>query len=416
MAEQRDVVVIGGGQAGLATSHCLTEADVSCDHVVLERGGVGERWRSERWDSFTLVTQNWGNQLPGFTYADCDRIPDDPEAFLTREEIVDFLDAYADHVDPPLRTGVEVTGVDKRGSGFAVETSDGTWEADNVVVATGNAHDPSVPPFGDDLPSSIQQIHSSGYRNPDDLPPGAVLVVGSGQSGGQIATELHEHGRDVYLSVGGSGKMPRRYRGKDIIRWLDAMGRDTVENLDDPALRFTPNAHFSGADGGSEIDLLVLRDEGVTLLGRAEGLDDGSLLFADDLAENLRGAYQFYIDRLDDIDAYVEAEHVDAPEPEIERPDPDAITTESDRRLDLEAADVGTVVWATGFEFDYGWLPVDLDGQGFPVHERGVTTTPGLYLVGMDFLFDRKSGFIRGAGRDARYVAEHLVETRLSAV
>lgn len=413
MTEQCDVVVIGGGQAGLATSYCLIDADVQCDHVVLERGRVGERWRSEHWDSFTLVTQNWGNQLPGFTYEDCDRIPDDPEAFLTRAEIVDFLKAYADHFDPPLQSGVEVTSVERRGSGFAVKTSDGTAETANVVVATGNTHEPSVPSFADDLPSSVQGLHSSSYRNPDDLPPGAVLVVGSGQSGGQIATELHESGRDVYLSVGGSGKMPRRYRGKDIIRWLDAMGRDTAEDLDSPALRFTPNAHFSG--GGTEIDLLALRDDGVTLLGRAAGVDEGSLLFADDLQENLRAAYQFYVGRLDDIDEYVDREGIDAPEPAIERPNPEDVTAETDRRLDLEAANVGTVLWATGFEFDYGWLdPVELDDQGFPVHERGVTETPGLYLVGMDFLYDRKSGFIRGVGRDARYIANHLVATRLS--
>lgn len=413
MPEQRDVVVVGGGQSGLATSFCLGDAEADIDHVVLERGRIGERWRSESWDSFTLVTQNWGNQLPGFSSRDCDRIPNDPDVFLSREQVVAFLEAYADHFEPPIRCGVEVKALSRDGSTFSVETSEGTYAAANVVVATGDTHEPSVPAFDDELPPSVEQLHSSEYRNPDGLPPGGVLVVGSGQSGGQIAEELQAAGRDVYLSVGGSGKMPRRYRGKDIIRWLDAMGRDTVEDLDAPELRFTSNAHFSGADGGQEIDPLDLRDAGVCLLGRAEGVEDGGVLLGDDLEADLRAAYRFYGDRLDDIDAYIENERIDAPEPTIERLDPAEVTAESPRRLDLEAEGIGTVVWATGFDFDFGWLPVELDDQGVPVHERGVTATPGLYLVGMDFLFDRKSGFLRGVGRDAQYVVDHLVEHRL---
>ena len=413
MAEQRDVVVVGGGQAGLATSYCLRDAHEPVDHVILERGRVGERWRSESWDSFTLVTQNWGNQLPGFTYRDCDRIPDDPDAFLTRDQVVAFLEAYAEHFDAPVETGVEVRSLRKDEGTFTVETSEGTIETANVVVATGDTHAPNVPPFSEELPPSVEQLHSSRYRNPDQLPSGPVLVVGSGQSGGQIAKELHDCGRDVFLSVGGSGKMARRYRGKDIIRWLDAMGRDTVEDLDSPALRFTSNSLFSGQNGGEEIDLLELRDEGMTLLGRAEGVDDGALLLADDLEENLRASYQFYNDRLDAIDEYIEREGIDAPEPAHDRADPTSISAEGPRRLDVAAADIGSVIWATGFDFDFGWLPVDLDDQGFPIHERGVTATTGLYLVGMAFLHDRKSGFLRGVGRDAQYVVDHLVENRL---
>lgn len=413
MPKQRDVVVVGGGQSGLATSYCLTDAETACDHVVLERGRIGERWRSESWDSFTLVTQNWGNHLPGFSYRDCERIPNDPEVFLTNDQVVDFLEAYADHFDAPVEAGVEVTSLQKEGSTFSVETSERTIEAENVVVTTGDTNTPNVPSFSDELPTSVRQLHSSSYRNPGELPLGGVLVVGSGQSGGQIAKELHARGRDVYLSVGGSGMMPRRYRGKDIIRWLDAMGRDTVDDLDSPELRFTSNALFSGQDGGEEIDLLELRDDGMTLFGRAEGFDGGAVRFADDLEESLRASYQFYNDRLDDIDEYVEREGIDAPEPDLDRPDPTSISAESQRRLDLEEAGIGTVVWATGFDFDFSWLPVERDDQGFPVHERGVTSTPGLYLVGMDFLYDRKSGFIRGVGRDAQYVVDHLIESRL---
>jgi putative flavoprotein involved in K+ transport len=378
MADRWDVVVIGGGQAGLATSYCLSAAERDCDHVVFERGRVGERWRSESWESFTMVTQNWGNRLPGFSYRDCDQIPDDPDAFLTADQVVAFLDAYADHFDAPLRTGVEVTSLRKDGSTFTVGTSDGTHEAANVVVATGGAQEPSIPAFSGGLPPSVEQLHTSGYRRPDELPPGAVLVVGSGQSGGQIATELHRSGRQVFLSVGGSGKMPRRYRGKDIIRWLDAMGRDTVEDLDSPALRFTSNALFSGYDGGEEIDLLDLREDGMTLLGRAAGVDDGTLRFADDLAANLRSAYAFYNGRLDAIDEYIATEGIEAPPADRERVDLESISAESPRQLDLGEAGIEAVIWATGLDLDFSCLPGEGDSQGYPVHGRGVTSTPGL--------------------------------------
>lgn len=412
MGKQKDVVVIGGGQAGLALSYYLDRAE--CNHVVLERDRVGERWRSERWDSFTLVTPNWGNRLPGFTYEDCDRIPDDPDAFLDREQVVAFLEAYVDYFDPPLRCGIEATTVLESGSGFTVETTVGAYQADDVVVATGPHQEPHIPSFNADVPPEIRQVHSSRYRNPNQLPDNPVLVVGSGQSGTQIAEELHENGRDVYLSVSGAGKMPRRYRGRDIIQWLDEMGRKPAEALDSPGDRFGPNPHFTGSDGGHEIDLLDLHDDGMTLLGRAEGVEDGRLVFADDLEEHLKNAYQFYNDRLDDIDAYIDEKDIDAPQQDVKRPDPNAVSVNPPRQLN--PGDIGSIVWGTGYQFDFSWIEAaDLDEWGYPVHERGVTNTPGLYFLGLEWQYDRTSAFIRGVGRDAKYVAEHIVDDSIQA-
>ena len=405
MTEYHDVVVIGAGQAGLATSYYLTEA--GCDHVVLERDRVGERWRSERWDSFTLVTPNVMSRLPGFPYEG-----DDPDGFLARDEVVEYLEAFVDRFDPPLRTGVEVLAVRQHDAGYAVETTDTTYEAPNVVVATGPFQRPRVPEFGAEFPSSIEQLHTSEYRNPDQLDPGGVLVVGSGQSGTQIATELHESGRDVYLSVGKAAKAPRRYRGKDIVRWMVALGglEAVVDSLDSPADRFAPNPYVSGKDGGQEIDLLDLAADGLTLLGRAEGTEKGVLIVAGDLEENLRNAYRFYAGMLGQIDDLIETEGIDAPDPEFVPRDPEAISVESVRELDLEAANVRTVVWATGFRFDFGWVePATFDEYGYPVHDRGVTDTPGLYFLGLPWLHTAGSSLLFGIGGDAEHVADDIL-------
>lgn len=414
MPEQRDAVVIGGGQAGLALSYYLTEAD--CDHVILERDRVGERWRSEKWESFTLVTPNWGNRLPGFTYEDCDRVPDDPDAFLDREQIVDFLEAYVEHFDPPLRCGVEATAVREDSDGLVVETSVGTYRAENVVVATGPHQEPYIPPFNTDVPPEVRQVHSSRYQQPEGFPDGGVLVVGSGQSGTQIAEELLASGRDVYLSVSSAGKMPRRYRGTDIIRWLDDIGRMPADELESPSDRFGANPHFTGADGGHEIDLLELRDQGVTLFGKTTGVENGRLVFADDLKRNLRDAYQFYNDRLDDIDAYIEEAGIDAPEPEVDRPDPTDVSVDPPRELDPAAAGIRSIVWGTGYQVDFEWVEAaEFDEWGYPIHERGVTDTPGLYFLGLEWQYDRASAFLRGVGRDAKYVAEQIVDEEIAA-
>jgi putative flavoprotein involved in K+ transport len=406
MATHRDCVVIGAGQAGLATSYYLTEA--GCDHVVLERDRVGERWRSERWDSFTLVTPNLMSSLPSFPYEG-----DDPDGFLTRNEVVAYLEAYVDRFDPPLKTGVEVLSVRQRGAGYTVDTTDDAYETTNVVVATGPFQRPRIPEFGAELPSSVRQLHTSRYRNPDQLDPGGVLVVGSGQSGVQIAKELHESGRDVYLSVGKAAKAPRRYRGRDIVSWMVAMGgfEATVASLDSPADRFAPNPYVSGTDGGQEIDLLELAADGMTLLGRAESVEGGRLVVADDLEENLRNAYRFYAGMLDQIDDLIETEGIDAPDPEFVPRDPESISVESVRELDLAAANVQTVIWATGFRFDFDWVePATFDEYGYPVHDRGVTDTPGLYFFGLPWLHTGGSALLFGVGGDAKYVTDHILE------
>lgn len=411
MAGRVDVVV-GGGQAGLATSYYLTRAGI--DHVVLERDRIGERWRSERWDSFTLVTPNWATRLPGFPYEG-----DDPDGFSTREEVIEYLEAYVDHFDPPVRCGVEVTAVRSSGTGFTVATTGGTYETSNVVVATGTFQRPRIPAFAVELPSSVRQLHASRYENPDRLPAGGVLVVGSAQSGAQIARELHESGREVYLSVSSAPKAPRRYRGRDIVGWMVDVGsfETTVDELPSPADRFAPSAYGSGRNGGEEIDLLDLAAAGTTLLGRTEGVRARRLVFADDLEENLRHAYRFYTGLLERVDRHIETAGVDAPAPDLDLVDPDGISVDPPRNLDLEDANVRTVVWATGYDFDFEWVePATVDEYGYPIHERGITGTPGLYFVGLLWLHTQGSSLLYGVGDDAEHVVADVVDrtTRLA--
>lgn len=404
MPPQTTALVIGGGQAGLATSYHLTEA--GCDHVVLERDRIGERWRSEKWDSFTLVTPNWMNRLPGFPYQG-----DDPDGFLTRGQVVEYLEAYVDHFDPPLRCGVEATAVRRNGSGFTVETSAGPYKTASVVVATGTFQQPRIPDFNTDIPPGVRQLHSSRYRNPDRLPEGAVLVVGSGQSGAQIAQELHESGREVYLSVSGAPKAPRQYRGRDFTRWLLDIGLETtVNDLDSPEERFVPHPYVTGKDGGREIDLLAMADEGLTLLGRTVGVEEGALQFADDLDTNLRNAYEAYAELRGGIDEYIEEAGIDAPEPEVSLPDEEALSVDTVRVLDIESSDLRSIVWATGYQFDFSWIePATFDEWGYPVQQRGVTEVPGLYFVGLHWLYTQGSGLLVGVGEDAEHVAGHLL-------
>jgi putative flavoprotein involved in K+ transport len=399
-----DALVIGGGQAGLAASYHLTEAD--CEHVVLERDRVGERWRSEKWDSFTLVTPNWMNRLPGFPYRG-----DDPDGFLTREQVVAYLEDYVDHFDPPLRCGIEATSVRRNGSGFTVKTPAGSYEAANVVVATGTFQQPHVPEFSADVPSTVRQLHSSRYRTPDRLPPGAILVVGSGQSGTQITQELHEAGRDVYLSVSGAPKAPRRYRGRDFTRWLVDIGlEETVDDLDSPGDRFAPHPYVSGKDGGREIDLLEMAEEGMTLLGRTDGVEGDRLLLADDLDESLRASYETYGELTGGIDRYIEGAGIDAPPPDVSHPDADDLSFDTVGDLDLESAGIRTIVWATGYRFDFSWVePATFDEWGYPVHDRGVTDVPGLYFLGLHWLHTQASGLLVGVGEDAEHVSDHLL-------
>jgi putative flavoprotein involved in K+ transport len=400
--EQIETLVIGGGQAGLAMSHRLKQRGLA--HLVLERHRIGERWRSERWDGLRFQFPNWSVRLPDFPFPHTD-----PEAFATSREIVDFIAAYAAFIAAPVRCGVPVTALRCRegGSGFVAETPDGPIEAANVVVATGPYQRPVVPAaLGED---DTFQIHASRYRNPGQLPSGAVLVVGSGASGAQIAEELLHAGRRVYLSVGSHRRMPRRYRGRDLIWWLSAMGllqRPAEERGPDRSLPL-----ITGAFGGNTIDFRRFAAEGVTLLGRMEAAHRGVIDFAPDLAERLAYGDASYAIFLDMVDAHVDRHGLNLPKDPAARavlPDPPCLTQPL-RRLDLRAEGVSAVIWATGYDFDFGWIDVPaLDARGAPIHVGGITDVPGLYFLGLQWLSRLNSSILSGVGDDATVLADHI--------
>ena len=405
--ERVDTLVIGGGQAGLAMSHMLGKRGLA--HLVLERRRVAERWHSERWDGLRFQFPNWSISLPDFPSRH-----GDPEGFATPNEIADFITAYAAFIGAPVRCGVNVSALRRRdgASGFIAETSNGVIEADNVVVATGPYQRPRIPPLlGDD--SGVFQLDASRYKNPAQLPPGAVLVVGSGASGAQIAEELLRAGRRVYLSVGQHRRMPRRYRGRDLIWWLDEMGllqRPTEERGPERSLPL-----ISGAFGGNTIDFRQFAAEGVTLLGRMERANNGVIEFAPDLAKRLAYGDASYTIFLDMVDAHVEARGLDMPKDPNARavlPDPLCLT-EPMLRLDIGTAGIGAVIWATGYDFDFGWieLPV-LNPRGEPVHVRGITGVPGLYFLGLQWLAKLNSSLLSGVGDDAAVLADHIATRR----
>jgi putative flavoprotein involved in K+ transport len=401
--ERIETLVIGGGQAGLAMSHMLSQRGLA--HLVLERHRIAERWRSERWDGLRFQFPNWSISLPDFPFPNAD-----PDGFASSGEIADFITAYAAFIAAPIRCGVAVTALRSRdgASGFVAETSDGPIEADNVVVATGPYQRPAVPAsLRDDL--NVFQVHASRYQNPGQLPPGAVLVIGSGASGAQIAEELLRAGRRVYLSVGRHRRMPRRYRGRDLIWWLDEMGllqRPTEERGPDRSLPL-----ISGAFGGNTIDFRQFAAEGVTLLGRMEAAHDGVIGFAPDLAKRLAYGDASYTIFLDMVDAHVEAHGLDMPrDPDARAVLPDPLClAEPLRRLDIGIAGLGAVIWATGYGFDFGWIEVPvLNSRGEPDHVRGITGVPGMYFLGLQWLSKLNSSLLSGVGEDAADLAGHI--------
>lgn len=404
----RRVAVIGGGQAGLAMSHCLWRRGV--DHVVLERHRVGHEWRERRWDSFCLVTPNWQCQLPGFPYHG-----PDPDGFMVRDDIVRYLEDYRASFEPPLVEGVEVTRLRRTPNGvFEVLTDAGELTADQVVVATGPYHAPAVPRVAERLPGGIAQLHSSQYRNPDQLPGGDVLVVGTGQSGCQIAEDLHLAGRRVHLAVGGAPRVARFYRGRDVVAWLDQMGyydKGIDEFADTDSVRFRVNHYVTGRDGGRDIDLRAFARDGMRLYGRLTRIVDGTAFFAADLGRNLDHADAVSQSIKDSIDQYIAARDLDAPtEPRyspVWEPPSGGVA-----ELDLERAGISAVVWSTGFHRDYRWVQVPVfDGRGYPTHERGVTSCPGLYFLGLPWQHTWGSGRFSGVARDAEHVADRIGAT-----
>jgi putative flavoprotein involved in K+ transport len=401
--EQIETVVIGGGQAGLAMSYYLGQ--LGREHVILERQRVAERWRSERWDSLAFQSPNWNIRLPGFAFQAAD-----PDAFASRDDVSRFIESYAAFIHAPrlAATALRHTPDQTR---LIVETPTNFFEAKNVVIATGPFQLPADPlPIG----GTPLHLHSSRYRNPQLLPPGAVLVIGSGNSGAQIAEELCSAGRRVYLSVSKHRRIPRRYRGKDYIWWYMAFGEgDTsVDHRQD----LQPARLLSGVGGGHDLDLRRLADDGVVLLGRVLGGRDGRLTIACDLGENLARGDASFFDFTRQADEHAARKGLDLPpsdaSAEVSR-DPTEVT-DPILALDLAAADISTIIWANGFRYDFNWidLPIfanETQSSGrVPVHKRGITGVPGVYFLGLPWLHKLKSAFLHGVGEDAEHLAEHI--------
>jgi putative flavoprotein involved in K+ transport len=398
-----DTLIIGGGQAGLAMSAHLGKRGAS--HLIVERHQIAERWRSARWDSLVANGPAWHDRFPTMTFPGID-----PDSFATKDEIVDYFVAFAKQIAAPIRCGVEVKALHKRLGGpgrFRADTSEGVIEATHVVVATGPFQRPVIPTA---LPSDvgIDQIHSAAYRNPGQLREGAVLVIGAGSSGSQIADELVRAGRRVYLSVGAHNRPPRRYRGRDFVWWLGVLGEWDAKVA--PGTEHVTIA-VSGARGGHTVDFRRLAARGITLLGSAGSYRDGVLQILPNLAENIARGDANYLSMLNAADAYVRQQGLDLPkEPEAHLIDPDPqCLTHPLAELNLEAAGVTSIIWATGYALDFDWIKLDVfDGQGRPLHERGVAAVPGLYFLGLSWLSRRASAFIWGVWHDAEYLASQI--------
>jgi putative flavoprotein involved in K+ transport len=408
MSQEIDTIVVGGGQAGLSVSWHLKQ--LGREHLVLDRGKIGDTWR-RRWDSFCLVTPNSYCQLPGFPYDG-----DEPEGFMLRDEIVAYVERFAASFEPPYREGVEVHRVASAGDEglFSLETSQGEFVANNVIVSIGTHQHPNVPSWASKLAGDILQLHTRDYRRPAQLPDGAVLVVGSGQSGCQVAEDLLAAGREVHLCVGNAGRIPRRYRGRDIIHWLVDAGRYEVPVDEHPkgrAVRYEAHEHLSGRGGGRTIDLRRLALEGAKLHGRVTDAKDHQVDLSKDLGDTLDAIDEECRETLAGIDAYIAESGAAAPQNDLEtfdwQPGPQP------GLLDLRQAGVTSVIYATGFHFDFSWIDLPVFGErGYPRYERGVTELPGLYFVGLHWQHTSGSGLFYQVGRDAKYVVDHLARGR----
>jgi putative flavoprotein involved in K+ transport len=403
--EKIETLIIGGGQAGLAMSEHLSKRGLP--HLILERHRIAERWRSERWDSLVANGPAWHDRFPSLEFSELS-----PDSFATRDRIVDYFETFAQQIGAPIRCGVEVKSVEKRGDHFIVETSDDTIQAKNVVAATGPFQRPLVPRI---IPQVIPilQLHSNTYKNPTQLPEGAVLVVGAGSSGGQIADELLRNGRQVYLSVSAHDRPPIRYRGKDFCWWLGVLGQWDAKTRA-PGMEHV-TISISGARGGQTVDYRNFAARGMALMGRVNACNNGILEIADDLAHNMHTGDKYYLAVLDSADAYAAKNGLDLPEEPSARliaADPDCVTTPI-RELNLAAAGITSIIWATGYAVDFNWLKAGtFDATGRPHHDRGVSIVKGLYVLGLPWLSCRASPFIWGVWRDAQYLAEQIALRR----
>lgn len=408
--EKVETVIIGGGHAGLTMSYYLRQ--LGREHLILERGRVAERWSSERWDSFCFQFPNWTIEAPGYKYQS-----DNPEDFAPGREIVRFIQDYAIFIKAPTRCGVEVTCLEQAsGSGrYLLTTNNGTIEAAHVVIATGPYQRAVIPAVSLDVPKNIFQVHSSSYRNSNQLPPGAVLVVGSGASGCQIADDLQQRDRQVYLSVGRHSRVPRRYRGKDFAYWGAALKR-TEQIVDTVPLNLRKGAELllTGANGGYDVDLRAMAARGIVLLGHLQGMKDADVILADDLEQNLAKGDESFENIKNAVDDYVTKNGLEVPEEQQSEGSPNATKKISPpvTHLNLKDAGVGAIVWASGFRCDFDWVKLPIfDDDGEPVHRRGVTQFPGIYFLGLRWLYKRKSAFLLRAGpaEDAAYLTEQIV-------
>lgn len=402
-----DTVVVGGGQAGLSVSWHLKRA--GRDHIVLDRRQIGDTWRN-RWDSFCLVSSNKLCRLPGFHYDG-----DDPDGFMLRDEIVNYIEDYARSFHPPYRAGVEVTSI-RASSGpgrFELTTSDGALRAQNLVVTIGTHQLPNIPSWHCDLPPGVTGIHTCDYRNSASLPDGAVFIIGSGQSGCQVAEDLHLSGRDVHLAVGSAGRIPRRYRGRDIFEWDLATGYMNMAVKDHPkgtAIRFKSHPHLSGRDGGRTIDLRQMALNGIKLHSKVEGVQGGCLALAGGLRETLKAVDDVCSAEMESIDKFVAKNGLDDPKEVVApinwQPEPEPPF------FDLDAANVSTIIYATGFHRDFRWIDLPVfDDSGYPKYERGITEIAGLYFCGLHWMHTQGSGLFYGVGEDVEYVVNHLIST-----
>ncbi|MGN7124327.1 MSMEG_0569 family flavin-dependent oxidoreductase [Methylorubrum thiocyanatum] len=404
------VAVVGGGQAGLSVSYHLKQRGI--DHLVFEKRSAAHSWETQRWDTFCLVTPNWQCDLPGHPYDG-----PEPDGFMRKDEIVAYLKAFVTKVNPPIREGVAVTRVARRDDGlFSVETSEGDYTADEIVVASGGYHTPIIPRMAERLPGSITQIHSNQYRNPAQLPAGEVLVVGSGQSGAQIAEDLHLAGRRVHLAVGDAPRCARFYRGRDVVTWLADMGFYEMTVDDHPlrdGVRDNTNHYVTGRDGGRDIDLRRFASEGMRLYGVLEDYRNGSLHFRDGLKRSLDQADRTYNGINAAIDKYIAENGIDAPAQAHYTPvwEPGEPVT----GVALAETGITSVVWCIGFTPDFRWLDASVfNGAGSPKHRRGVTSEEGVYFIGLPWLNTWGSGRFGAVGRDAEYVVQ-VIQKRLSA-
>lgn len=397
-------IVVGGGQAGLSASYWLSQAGV--DHAVFEKKSAMHKWRDERWDNFCLVTPNWQCQLPGHPYDG-----PDPHGFMVKQEILAYIDGFARKTNAAVREGVEVLAVERERDFFHVTTSEGRFSADAVFLATSLYGDPYRPLCAERVPDSIAQIHSAEYRNAAALPAGSVVVVGSGQSGAQIAEDLHLAGRNVHLVTGNAPRCARFYRGRDVVDWLTDIGQYEITVADEGMgrKRQDTNHYLTGRDGGRDIDLRAFARDGMSLYGRLKDVASGRMMFEPNLEANLDGADRVYngINRL--IDRHIADKGIEAPPGSVYEP----VWTprKKPEALDLVASGVAAIVWATGFTPDWSYVRLPIfDGSGYPVNRRGITSVPGVFVLGLPWLWTWGSGRFLSVGRDAGHVVQHWLQ------